>query len=154
MRAPRIPDPRVCSIDAAIKVIGEKWSLLALREITLGVSKFDDIVHNTGAPRDILATRLKSLQAAGVIRREPYDSRPARYEYKLSEAGEQLFAVLHTLRDWGDRYVRDDPENIVVFRHSCGARFEPEVRCRACGEVVASGEVHGERDVHRSQVAA
>src|SRR4029077_16487392 len=113
MRSPRTTDPRVCSIDAALKVIGEKWALLALREITLGQRRFDDIVYNTGAPRDILAARLKSLEAAGILVRERSAERPARYEYALSEAGEQLFAVLDTIRDWGDRYVRHDPENIV-----------------------------------------
>jgi DNA-binding HxlR family transcriptional regulator len=153
MRTPRIADPRVCSIEAAMKVIGEKWALLALREITLGQRRFDDIVYNTGAPRDILAARLKSLEAAGVLVRARYAERPARYEYELSEAGKQLFAVLDTIRDWGDRYVRDDPENIVKFRHSCGAELRPEVRCAACGELLDSSHVTSDREVHRSQVA-
>ena len=154
VRTPRIADPRVCSIEAALQVIGEKWALLALREITLGQRRFDDIVHNTGAPRDILAARLKSLEAAGVLVRRRYAERPARYEYELSEAGKQLFAVLDTLRDWGDRYVRDDPENIVKFRHSCGAELRPELRCAACGELLEASDVTSDREVHRSQVAA
>ncbi len=129
MRAPRIANPRICSIDAALKVIGEKWALLALREIAVGQHRFDDIAFNTGAPRDILASRLKSLEAAGVVQRQLYQERPARYEYRLAEAGKELFAVLHAIRDWGDRFVRDDPENIVAFRHSCGARLHLEVRC-------------------------
>jgi DNA-binding HxlR family transcriptional regulator len=153
MRTPRIPDPRVCSIDAAMKVIGEKWALLALREITFGQRRFDDIVFNTGAPRDVLATRLKSLEAAGVIVRELYEERPARYEYKLSDAGEQLFAVLHAIRDWGDRYARDDHENIVKFRHSCGEELHPELRCAACGELLEASDVTSDREVHRSHLA-
>src|SRR5262245_16528613 len=154
VRTPRIADPRVCSIEAAMKVIGEKWALLALREITLGQRRFDDIVYNTGAPRDILAARLKSLEAAGVLVRARYGERPARYEYELSEAGQQLFAALAPSRDWGDRHVRDDPENIVKFRHSCGAELRPEVRCAACGERLVSSDVTSDREVHRSQVAA
>jgi hypothetical protein len=78
--------------------------------------------------------------------------RPARYEYHLAEAGEQLFAVLHAIRDWGDRFVRDDPENVVSFRHSCGAELRIEMRCAACGEVVALGDVTSDRDVHRSDI--
>jgi DNA-binding HxlR family transcriptional regulator len=152
MRTPRTADPRVCSIDAALKVIGEKWALLALREIALGQHHFDDIVFNTGAPRDILAARLKSLEAAGVVQRQPYQERPARHEYHLAEAGEQLVAVLHAIRDWGDRFVRDDPENIVAFRHSCGAKLRLEMRCAACGEAVAPGDVTGDRDVRRSDI--
>jgi DNA-binding HxlR family transcriptional regulator len=135
-----------------LKVIGEKWALLALREIALGQHRFDDIVFNTGAPRDILAARLKSLEAAGVVQRQLYQERPARYEYHLAEAGEQLFAALHAIRDWGDRFVRDDPENIVAFRHSCGAKLRLKMRCAACGEAVALGDVTGDRDVRRSDI--
>jgi DNA-binding HxlR family transcriptional regulator len=152
MRSPRTTDPRVCSIDAALKVIGEKWALLALREIALGQHRFDDIVFNTGAPRDILTARLKSLEAAGVVQRQLYQERPTRYEYHLAKAGEQLFAVLHAIRDWGDRFVRDDPENIVAFRHSCGAKLRLKMRCAACGEAVVPGDVVGDRDVRRSDI--
>ena len=55
---------------------------------------------------------------------------------------------------WGDRYVRDDPENIVKFRHSCGAELRPELRCAACGELLEASDVTSDREVHRSQVAA
>ncbi len=152
MRAPRIANPRVCSIDAAMKVIGEKWALLALREIVLGQHRFDDIAFNTGAPRDVLAARLKSLEAAGIVRRTLYQKRPARHAYHLTEAGEQLFAVLHAIRDWGDRFMRDDPENVIVFRHSCGAELRTQMCCAACGEVVAPEDVAGDRVVRRSDI--
>jgi DNA-binding HxlR family transcriptional regulator len=152
MRTPRTADPRVCSIDAALKVIGEKWALLALREIVLGQHRFDDIAFNTGAPRDILAARLKSLEAAGIVRRKLYQERPARYEYHLDEPGEQLFGILHAIRDWGDRFMRDDQENIVTFRHSCGAELRVEMCCAACGEVAAPGDVMADREVRRSDI--
>jgi DNA-binding HxlR family transcriptional regulator len=154
MRTPRNADPRVCSIDAALKVVGEKWALLALREIALGQHRFDDIAFNTGAPRDILTARLKSLEAGVVVQRRLYQERPARYEYHLTEAGEQLVAILHALRDWGDRFARNDPENIVTFRHACGAKLQVEIRCAACGEPIAPGDVMSERDVRRSDLAA
>src|SRR5258708_33297507 len=101
MRSPRTTDPRVCSIDAALKVIGEKWALLALREIALGQHRFDDIVFNTGAPRDILAARLKLLEGAGVVQRQLYQERPARHEYHLAEAGEQLFWIFDPIPPFG-----------------------------------------------------
>lgn len=154
VRRARTPDPRVCSIDAALKVIGEKWALLAIREIAFGNHRFDEMVFNTGAPRDVLATRLKALVAAGVIAQERYEERPPRYEYVLSEAGEQLFGLLHVIRDWGDQHVRTDPENIVAFHHSCGEAFRPEVRCAACGDVVEPMTIASDRDVHRSDVVA
>lgn len=152
MRTPRVADPRICSIEVALKVIGEKWALLALREIALGQHRFDDIAFNTGAPRDVLAARLKSLEAAGVVQRKLYQERPTRHQYHLDEAGEQLFAVLHAIRDWGDRFVRNDPENVVTFRHSCGAELHVDMRCAACGEVVAPGSATGDRVVRRSDI--
>lgn len=136
-----------------MKVLGEKWAMLALREITFGTHRFDEIVFNTGAARNILASRLKSLEAAGVVTRVQYEVNPARYEYELSEAGKQLFTILHSIRDWGDRYVRTDPENVVVFRHACGAVFRPEMHCAACGEVLdADSTVTAERDMHQSDL--
>jgi DNA-binding HxlR family transcriptional regulator len=143
----------VCSIDAALKVIGEKWALLALREVMMGSVRFVDIAYNTGAPRDILATRLRSLEKAGLIHKEIYEAKPERYAYRLSEAGEQLFGLIHVMRDWGDRYVRDDPENVVTFRHSCGAKLQPELRCADCGEVLRPDSLTSDRDVHRSDLA-
>ncbi|MFJ9543841.1 winged helix-turn-helix transcriptional regulator [Streptomyces sp. NPDC101225] len=144
----------MCSIDAAVKVIGEKWALLALRELVMGCTRFDEIVSNTGVSRDILAARLRSLEGAGLVRREKYEEKPARYEYRLTEAGAQLFGLLHLMRDWGDRYVRDDPENIVTFRHDCGAKLRPELHCAACGEVLEPGSITSDRDVHRSDITA
>src|SRR5258708_12230662 len=131
MRTPRIADPRVCSIDAALKLIGEKWALLTLREIALGQHRFDDIAFNTGAPRDILAARLKSLEAAGVVQRTLYQERPARHEYHLAEAGEKLFWILHAIRDLGERFLRDGPGNIGDFPPSCAANPPPPEPCPA-----------------------
>ncbi|MFD8338975.1 winged helix-turn-helix transcriptional regulator [Streptomyces solisilvae] len=144
----------MCSIDAAVKVIGEKWALLTLRELIMGCTRFDEIVSNTGVSRDILAARLRSLEEAGIVHRERYANKPIRYEYKLAEAGIQLFGLLHVMRDWGDRYVRDDPENIVTFHHSCGAKLNPELHCSACGEVLQVDSITSDRDVHRSDIAA
>jgi DNA-binding HxlR family transcriptional regulator len=154
MRKPRSADPMVCSIEAALKLIGEKWALLALREIVSGRFRFDDIAFNTGAPRDILTARLKTLEAAGVVQRCQYQGRPPRFEYHLAEAGERLFGILHAIREWGDAFARDDPENIVTFRHSCGAELHLEMRCAACGDEVGSGTVAGDREVRRSNAVA
>lgn len=152
MRTPRTADPRVCSIDSALKIIGEKWALLALREITFGFGRFDDIAHNTGAPRDILTARLKSLQANGVLRKEPYQERPVRYQYLLTDAGLQLFGILDAIRDWGDRFARSDIENVVRFTHECGSTLKPEVCCSACKEVLRPGTATPERGIRRSDL--
>src|SRR4051812_16636901 len=96
---------RPCSIASALSVVGEKWALLALRELFLGNRRFDRIAENTGAPRDILTTRLRSLESAGIIVRERYQERPARFEYRLTQAGRELQPVILALRTWGDRWA-------------------------------------------------
>jgi DNA-binding HxlR family transcriptional regulator len=152
MRTARIPDPRVCSIDEAMRVLGEKWAMVAMRELTFGHHRFDEIVFNTGAPRDILAARLRTLEEAGLVVKRTYSERPVRYEYLLSASGENLFGVLHMIRDWGDRNVRDDPENITRFIHNGDHEFHPEMTCATCGEIVERDSVTSERDLHRSQI--
>jgi DNA-binding HxlR family transcriptional regulator len=98
--------PRVCGIADALDVIGDRWALLVLREISFDVRRFNDIRTNTGAPRDSLATRLRELEASGLITRQRYCDRPPRDEYVLTEAGEALKPVLRALRKWGETYAR------------------------------------------------
>ncbi|MER6951539.1 helix-turn-helix domain-containing protein [Nonomuraea sp. NPDC000554] len=130
---------RPCSIAGALGVIGEKYSLLVLREVFFGVRRFDAMVRNIGAPRDILAARLRHLVEAGVLEKVAYSERPPRYEYRLTEAGAELQGVLHLLRQWGDRHLADRPP--VVFEHACGDTLDAEVVCRSCGEQVAPGSL-------------
>ncbi|HEX4829775.1 MAG TPA: helix-turn-helix domain-containing protein [Trebonia sp.] len=130
---------RPCSVAAALTLVGEKWSLLAVREITFGNHRFDQIARNTGAPRDRLAARLKALEAAGVIERRRYSDHPPRYEYGLTAAGEELRPVLAALRTWGDKWAVDEPP--ATFEHSCGHDYTPSLTCRHCGAEVQPGEL-------------
>jgi DNA-binding HxlR family transcriptional regulator len=133
--ATRPAAPRRCSIAGALDVIGEKWSLLVVRELFLGVRRFNDIAANTGAPRDILTARLRRLEELGVLERRQYDERPPRFEYVLTPAGKDLRPVIWALMDWGNKHVMDEPLP-TVWEHSCGEVFEPRTHCAACGDVV------------------
>jgi DNA-binding HxlR family transcriptional regulator len=86
--------------------VGDRWALLVLRELGFGVNRFNDILANTGAPRDSLATRLRELEEAGLIVRRRYNEHPPRYEYILTDAGTAIGPVLRELRTWGETYVR------------------------------------------------
>lgn len=97
--------PRVCSIADALEVVGDRWALLALRELSFGVLRFNDIRTNTGAPRASLATRLRSLEESGLIQRRRYHDHPPRDEYVLTEAGRALGPVLRELRVWGEQHA-------------------------------------------------
>jgi DNA-binding HxlR family transcriptional regulator len=124
---------RPCSVASALQVVGEKWALLVVRELFLGNRRFDRIAANTGAPRDILTSRLRSLEQAGIIRREQYQERPQRFEYRLTSAGRDLQPVLHALRSWGDKWAAD--ESALIVRHH-DHQLEAGTYCRTCGEEV------------------
>jgi DNA-binding HxlR family transcriptional regulator len=134
------PSPRVCSITDALAIVGDRYALLVAREIRYGNTRFNEIAAGTGAPRDVLTRRLRGLEQAGVIERRRYCERPPRYEYVLTDAGNELHAVLLDLKEWGDRYCNPGAEPIV-FRHTCGAEFHPVAVCSACGEPVHLGEL-------------
>jgi DNA-binding HxlR family transcriptional regulator len=128
---------RDCSIANALAVIGERWSLLVLREAMLGERRFDRFVRNTGASRDILAARLRTLVAAGVLRRAQYSDHPPRYEYVLTESGQALRPVLMALMEWGNQYVTEG-EPPTLYEHDCGEIFHPAMVCATCGGPVAN----------------
>lgn len=142
----------MCPIDAALRVIGEKWSLLIVRELMMGCTKYAEIVHNTGVPRDILTQRLRSLERAGVIYRDLYNEQPPRYDYRLAAAGEQLQGLLVLLRSWGETYARVHTEATAPSRHGCAATLKPEVRCASCGEILGADSLIPDRGLRRSQL--
>jgi DNA-binding HxlR family transcriptional regulator len=129
---------RECSIANALAVVGERWSLLVLREVLLGERRFDQIARNTGASRDILAARLRTLVEHGVLTRELYERRPPRFEYVPTEAGRALQPVLLALMEWGDRYVTEGP-GPTRWEHDCGAELRPELACGHCHAHVTPG---------------
>jgi DNA-binding HxlR family transcriptional regulator len=120
---------RPCSIAAALDLIGDRWSLLAIREVMFGNHRFSEIVRNTGAPRDRLAARLKTLVEAGVLERRQYQDSPPRSDYHLSDGGQALAPVLHALRQWGDAWAVSTPP--VRLRHHDHV-FDAEWLCRTC----------------------
>ncbi|MEU4560451.1 helix-turn-helix domain-containing protein [Actinoplanes sp. NPDC023936] len=131
---------RDCTIADALEVVGDRWSLLVVRELFYAERRFTEIARNTGAPRDILATRLRKLAGHGVITRERYSERPPRYEYRLTEAGRALAPVLLTLKRWGHEHVRKGADP-VRFDHTCGHEFVAEVHCTACGDALGVGDL-------------
>ena len=132
-------EPRICSIARTLDIVGEKWALLAIREVVLGDRRFEEMVRRTGAPRDTLAARLRTLVAAGILERRRYSEHPARFEYHLTEAGRDLYPVIATLMRWGDKYLADDGPPLVL-EHRCGHQLVAQLVCEACGEPLESGQ--------------
>jgi DNA-binding HxlR family transcriptional regulator len=128
--------PRVCSIARALDVVGEKWALLAVREVFLGNRRFDEMIRRTGAPRDTLAARLRTLVATGILERRQYSEHPARYEYRLTDAGRDLYPVIVSLMRWGDKHLAGEDGPPMLLEHHGGHRLEAQLVCQTCGEAV------------------
>ena len=144
--------PRVCSVARTLEVVGDRWSLLLIREAFLGNNRFDAMQRRTGAPRDILAARLRKLVDTGVLERRRYKERPARYEYHLTEAGRDLHPVITALRQWGDRHVTRPPAP-ARFAHVCGGKGSAFLVCPDCGEPVEAGSYLREADASTARSA-
>jgi len=123
---------RTCSIARSLALVGERWALLVVREVSLGVRRFADIQAATGAPPAVLSARLRELVAAGVLETRPYQEPGARsrQEYRLTDLGRSLQPVLTALKDWGDAHLCDERGVPVVTRHvDCGAPVHAALRC-------------------------
>jgi DNA-binding HxlR family transcriptional regulator len=126
-----------CSIAATLEVVGDPWTLLILRDAFSGVKRFEQWQERLGVARNVLAARLKSLVAHGVMEPRRYSERPPRQEYVLTAKGRDLSPVLLTLAEWGDQHVYGVGQGRALFTHkTCGHDFHPRLACEACGEVI------------------
>jgi DNA-binding HxlR family transcriptional regulator len=126
-----------CSVARTLSVIGDRWTMLVLREAFLRTRRFEDFQQRTQAPRPILADRLRRLTEDGVLEKRPYGNHPDRYEYRLTEKGLDLYPVVVSLLRWGDRWMAgvDGPPVVLRHRH-CGHEIHPELACPECGDWV------------------
>ncbi|MCC7133157.1 MAG: helix-turn-helix transcriptional regulator [Gemmatimonadales bacterium] len=126
-----------CSVARALSVVGDRWTLLVLRDFFLGVRRFDHFQERLGVTRHVLANRLRRLVEAGVLERVAYQSRPRRYEYRLTAKGRDLYPVIVGLTSWGDRWMADRRGRPLELVHTaCGARATPVLTCPECREPV------------------
>ena len=133
-----------CSVAGTLAVVGEKWSLLVLREAFLGVRRFADFQRQLGAPKAVLTDRLATLVDQGVLRRVPYqaEGERQRHEYRLTAKGIDLYPTVVALMQWGDKYLADDGIPPLALEHrDCGAAVHLELRCEAGHAVAGPREV-------------
>ena len=123
----------------ALDVVGDRWALLVVREVSFGHHRFSDILRGTGAPRERLSARLSALVDAGVLERRQYSDAPVRAGYHLTESGRDLLPVLHALLQWGDRWVQGTPP---LELHHADHRVDAVWVCRTCGEPATGPAVH------------
>src|SRR6478735_857046 len=127
------------SMARSLAVAGEPWSPLVLRDVWVGINRFDDLQRDLGVSRKVLTERLKRIAEAGMLERRAYSTRAARYEYVLTRKGLEFVDVLMAMASWGDRWTAGDAGPPVLRRHrTCGQITQVELRCSACGEPLHS----------------
>jgi DNA-binding HxlR family transcriptional regulator len=133
---------QVCSISRALEVVGERWTLLILRDARFGLRRFDEFQQSLGVASNVLASRLKLLCDEELLERRPDPERPGRHEYVLTDKGRELGPALITLMKWGDRYypAPGGPPRLTLHA-GCGGRVGADLRCERCGERVEFGDL-------------
>jgi DNA-binding HxlR family transcriptional regulator len=135
-----------CSIARTLELIGERWTILVLRDVFLGMRRFDAIQRDLGVARNVLATRLERLVAEEIFEKHRYQERPPRYEYRLTDKGLDLWPVIVELLRWGDRHAPPPQGPPVLLRHrDCGGLLGERRICERCGEPLGPRDVLAER---------
>ena len=129
-----------CPVASTLEVVGERWTLLIVRDVFLGIRRFDDLQRDLGVARNVLQTRLERLVEQGVLVKRPYQERPPRHEYRLTEKGADLWPVLVALLQWGDRYGLEGERPMILQHRGCGGELNDRRRCVACGADVTVTE--------------
>jgi DNA-binding HxlR family transcriptional regulator len=124
-----------CSVARTLEHIGERWTMMILRDAFYGVRRFDDFRASLGIARNILSKRLTKLVDAGIMRKELYEEHPPRYEYRLTEKGRDLVPILTSFLAWGDRWEADHPP-VRLTHTTCGNVMHAETVCSECGEAI------------------
>src|SRR6266576_4579772 len=132
-------DGQVCSIARALEVVGDRWTLLIIRDVVLGHTRFDQLSDSLGVASNVLTDRLNRLVTEGVLERVPYNERPERFEYRLTKKGRELGLVLLALMQWGDRHISTKPP-LVARRHSDQSRVKVAL-VAADGSPVKTGDL-------------
>jgi DNA-binding HxlR family transcriptional regulator len=131
-----------CSVARTVAVIGDRWTLLILRDCFLKVRRFEQFQERLGITRHLLADRLRKLVREGVLKKVVYKARPKRYEYRLTEKGLALHPVLMAIVHWGDEHASGARGRPLLHRHRrCGDTFDPVLVCSECGEPVGPRDV-------------
>jgi DNA-binding HxlR family transcriptional regulator len=132
-----------CSLARTLSVLGERWTMLIVREVFRGTVRFDALQARLGLGRTLLSDRLALLVDEGVFARALYNEHPERYEYVLTRKGLDLYPVLLALMSWGDRYKVDEPP-VRLYHKDCGKLAEPRMTCSHCGEPVGYYDLRAE----------
>ena len=135
------PAPARCSIQQTLDLIGDRWTLLILRDVFRGVRRFSRIQADLGIARNLLTDRLGRLVDGGILEKVPYQQRPLRHEYRLTPRGRDLSPALVALMQWGDRWTADGAPPTLLVHDACGTPLEQVLTCPACATAVGPAHI-------------
>ena len=141
---PRTYDTQHCSIAGTLEIVGDRWTVLIMREATRGTTRFADFQQHLGLARTVLCDRLTRLTSEGLLERRRYQEHPERFEYRITDKGVDLWPVLNALMTWGDKYVMNGQPPVVVRHLDCGGLIDGHRICTACGTPVSLRDTYGE----------
>jgi DNA-binding HxlR family transcriptional regulator len=141
----RTYESQTCSVAGSLELIGERWTLLVVRDAFLGVRRFEDFQRRIGAARNVLSARLNLLVEEGILKRVPYQEHPVRHEYRLTEKGLDLWPVIVALVHWGDRYIYPGKAPILLTHKGCGGAVSDRRTCESCGAPLGPRDVLAQR---------
>ncbi len=133
-----------CSIARTLELVGERWTFLVLRDVFLGVRRFDALQRDLGVARNVLSARLDRLVGEDVLMKVPYSERPLRYEYRLTDKGLDLWPAIVELLQWGDRYAAPNGPPVLIRHKGCGGELGERRVCTRCGEPLGARDVRAE----------
>jgi DNA-binding HxlR family transcriptional regulator len=134
-----------CSVAKTLEIVGERWTVLILREIFFGRRRFDEMAQNLGIARNVLTQRLQRLQEEDIVTKVAYQQRPERFEYRLTDKGLDLWPVMVTLMQYGDRYYAPDGPPVVLTHRDCGGAVDEHRICARCAEKLTAKDVRAHR---------
>lgn len=137
----RTYDSQVCSVAGTLELVGERWTLLVIRDAFMGVRRFEDFQRRSGVARNVLAARLNLLVDEGILRKEPYQEHPVRHEYRLTQKGRDLWPVMVALLQWGDRYIYPGRAPVLLMHKGCGGAVDDHRICETCGAELGPRDV-------------
>jgi DNA-binding HxlR family transcriptional regulator len=130
-----------CSIARTLEILGDRWTLLVVRNALVGMTRFDAFQNNLGLARNVLADRLARLTAEGILERVEYQSNPPRYEYRITDKGRDLWPVIVAIVGWGDAYYAPDGPPRVMMHAGCGGDVLQHMTCSHCQAVLRPTDI-------------
>lgn len=141
----RTYDSQICSVAGTLELIGERWTLLIVRDAFMGARRFEDFQRRSGVARNILTARLTLLVEEGIFRKVPYQEHPVRYEYRFMEKGLDLWPMIVALVQWGDRHIYPGRAPVLLLHKHCGGAVNDRRMCDTCGAKLGPRDVEARR---------